>query len=274
MTSSPQPYLPLYVGEILAATATWDGEARALFMLLLALSWSCGPLPTDPARLAKISGYDPERFAQLWETVSRQFTSSKSGLANQRLEELRQHASRLHAQRIEASRRGVEARANASLELPLGPPLDVSDGQPPDKPNGQPHGEPSDVPFRAGQGRVASARDSEDRISRAREATFEFHQAVLQAYHEICVDLPRVKVWSIKRRQALNARIKERVADKKPAAELSYWRTLFAEVAKSDFLCGRKVNSDFRADLEWLLRPENFIKVIEGKYTNRRSNGR
>jgi hypothetical protein len=38
-------------------------------------------------------------------------------------------------------------------------------------------------------------------------------------------------------------------------------------VAESDLLCGRK--GEWRADLEWLLRPENFLKVIEGRYAPR-----
>ena len=41
----------------------------------------------------------------------------------------------------------------------------------------------------------------------------------------------------------------------------------FEKVAASEFLCGRSV--DFTADLEWLLRPENFLKTIEGRYDKR-----
>jgi hypothetical protein len=96
-----------------------------------------------------------------------------------------------------------------------------------------------------------------------------FHQEVIAAYHELLPDLPRVKVWSAKRQRALDARIRERRGEGKPADTVGYWRQYFGQVANSDFLCGRG-RSDFCADLEWLLRPENFTKVIEGRYSNRR----
>lgn len=92
----------------------------------------------------------------------------------------------------------------------------------------------------------------------------EFHDGVIAAYHATLPNLPAVKVWSKQRAGALNARIRERLRDGKPADTPDYWRRLFEQVAASDFLTGRK--TDFRADLEWLLRPENFAKVIEGRY--------
>ncbi len=96
---------------------------------------------------------------------------------------------------------------------------------------------------------------------------------MIEAYHDALPELPRVKAWSKPRRQSLDARIRERISDGKPADSLDYWRQFFTQVSTSDFLCGRS-KADFRADLEWLLRPENFLKTIEGKYVNRAgSNG-
>jgi hypothetical protein len=53
---------------------------------------------------------------------------------------------------------------------------------------------------------------------------------------------------------------------------LRWWGEFFGYVAKSDFLMGRSQPRDrepFECDLEWLVRPKNFVKVIEGKYENR-----
>jgi hypothetical protein len=100
-----------------------------------------------------------------------------------------------------------------------------------------------------------------------------FHDEVIAAYHELCPDLPRVKVWSDKRRRSLNARIREHCARGKPADSIEYWRSLFREVAQSDFLCGR-TKDPFRCSLGWiLLSQDNFAKVIEGNYSNRHGNG-
>lgn len=113
---------------------------------------------------------------------------------------------------------------------------------------------------------------SEDRDSRPQRRTGnEFHCQIIAAYHEVLPDLPRVKVWTRRRAQALDARIRERCKDGKPADTIGYWRSLFEQVAASPFLCGR--STDFRAHLEWLIKPENFAKVIEGRYAATRSNG-
>jgi hypothetical protein len=141
---------------------------------------------------------------------------------------------------------------------------------------------PSDADADADADVEKKAGDSLAGISRPRERPpyerKEFHQRVITVYHEEAPDLPPVKAWPRHRAGALSARIRERCRDGKPADTIDYWREFFQTVAASDFLCGRAASRDgrapFRADLEWLLRPENFAKVIEGRYTVRRgSNG-
>jgi hypothetical protein len=95
-----------------------------------------------------------------------------------------------------------------------------------------------------------------------------FHDAVIAAYHELLPGLPTVKRWTDKRRGMLEARIRESCKLGKSADSIEYWRTFFGQVADSDFLCGRQTK--WRADLEWLIKSENFVKVIENKYENRR----
>jgi hypothetical protein len=106
------------------------------------------------------------------------------------------------------------------------------------------------------------------RVKHAMPKTPVFHQEVINAYHEICPDLPQIKSWTDGRRASLDARIAERTASSKPADSIGYWREFFVKVASSDFLCGR--SGDWRADLAWLLKPENFAKTIEGRYDRAR----
>jgi hypothetical protein len=51
---------------------------------------------------------------------------------------------------------------------------------------------------------------------------------------------------------------------------LEFFDSYFQKVAESKFLIGsadgRNGKVPFRADFEWLLRPNNFAKVLEGKY--------
>lgn len=96
------------------------------------------------------------------------------------------------------------------------------------------------------------------------------HEAIIALYHEILPMLPKVKAWGEPRRAMLRARWRE----DKSRQDLAWWRGYFARVAESDFLCGRcPPRSDgrppFEADLEWLIKPANFVKVLEGRYRNR-----
>jgi hypothetical protein len=94
----------------------------------------------------------------------------------------------------------------------------------------------------------------------------EFHEAVVTLYRELCPMLPQIQVWTRRRQELLEARIQERCAAGKPADTAQYWRGFFENVAASDFLSGRETK--WHADFQWLLEPEPFLKVIEGKYKN------
>jgi hypothetical protein len=94
----------------------------------------------------------------------------------------------------------------------------------------------------------------------------ELHQKIIDAYHETCPTLPAIKTWPERRAKKLARCISERVGEGKPAGTVEYWQALFRKVAASDFLCGRK--TDWRADLEWLLEPKHFAKLIEGGFDN------
>lgn len=100
-----------------------------------------------------------------------------------------------------------------------------------------------------------------------------FHQQIIDAYRRICPHLPDVKTWPKHRRETLDARIQERCEDGKAADTIAWWECFFETVASSDFLSGRTKEPFAGTSIDWLLGPKNFPKVIEGNYTNRKSNG-
>lgn len=107
---STQPFLPLFFGDLLAATPTWEGEARALYVLLLAYQWTAGPLPTDPKTIARMCQYDTKTFNRLWSTVGKKFVESDDGLVNPRLEEHRVKAKEIAEKRANAGAKGAAKR--------------------------------------------------------------------------------------------------------------------------------------------------------------------
>lgn len=106
------------------------------------------------------------------------------------------------------------------------------------------------------------------------------HQKIIALYHEILPDSPRIIEWNDTRAGYMRSRWREK---SKPSGShlgyetldegLAFWRRYFQWCAQSDFLTGRSEGKDgkppFVADLEWLIRPTNFAKVIEGRYHNR-----
>lgn len=91
------------------------------------------------------------------------------------------------------------------------------------------------------------------------------YQKILDLYHKYCNMLPRVRVLNDLRKKYLRARWKE-------FPDLKFWEEFFKRVANSKFLTGRVEYGSrppFIADFEWLIRPTNFVKVLEGRYDNR-----
>ena len=88
-------------------------------------------------------------------------------------------------------------------------------------------------------------------------------------------DLRRVEVWNDARKGYLRQRWREVALELSSEQQVTeevmsdYWARLFNYVGESKFLMG-KVNDKsgrvFTADLEWILKPSNFAKIVEGKY--------
>ena len=86
------------------------------------------------------------------------------------------------------------------------------------------------------------------------------YQGVLDAYHECCPSFPTVIKLTETRKRAIKARLKDYGLDEIKRA--------FSLAGQSDFLKG---SSGWQASFDWLMKPANMTKVLEGNYTNRAS---
>ena len=86
------------------------------------------------------------------------------------------------------------------------------------------------------------------------------YQGVLDAYHECCPSFPAVIKLTEARKRAIKARLKDYGLDEIKRA--------FSLAGQSDFLKG---SSGWQASFDWLMKPANMTKVLEGNYTNRAS---
>ena len=101
------------------------------------------------------------------------------------------------------------------------------------------------------------------------------HLAVLALWGECLPALPQHNpgMWRGARADHLRARWRETAASDGWVTEedgLNYFRRLFGYISRSAFLTGRAKSQDgrppFVAELAWIVCPENWAKVHEGKY--------
>lgn len=88
------------------------------------------------------------------------------------------------------------------------------------------------------------------------------YSVVSQAFRDNLAALPQPRDMTEKRKKAVRAIIKRGGR----YAEPDFFAKFFGYVAKSDFLMGRGVKPWHGCCFDWLLKPENFQKIIEGNY--------
>ena len=86
------------------------------------------------------------------------------------------------------------------------------------------------------------------------------YQAIINLYHTILPELPKVINLTDKRKAA----IRTCANTKATYSSLEFWQAYFDAVKKSDWLMGRA--KEWKADIDFLTRHSSFIKIIEGSY--------
>lgn len=92
------------------------------------------------------------------------------------------------------------------------------------------------------------------------------HREIIALYHQHLPMGTQVRVWNGTRAKHLQARWRE----DRNRQSLGWWERFFKYIAESEFLTGQTQpapgRDPFVVSLDWLVSPQNFAKVIEGKY--------
>ncbi len=88
------------------------------------------------------------------------------------------------------------------------------------------------------------------------------HQDIVDFYNSECKSLPPVKVLTPKRKQTITARVREH------GQEAVF--EMLKKAGRSCFLAGQNKDG-WVASFDWIFRPNNFVKVLEGNYDDKLS---
>ena len=83
----------------------------------------------------------------------------------------------------------------------------------------------------------------------------------MQLYNEICVSFSKIQKIDGARRKAVAARFKT-------YPNIETFETLFRKTEASSFMKGKN-DRNWRADFDWIMKPTNMCKVLEGKYDDK-----
>ena len=91
------------------------------------------------------------------------------------------------------------------------------------------------------------------------------YQAIVDVYHEVLPELPRVRILTDARRKAIRSRLRSD-ADRR---DLEWWRRYFLAVRPCRFLFGAN-NRNWTASFDFLISQKGMAGVLEGKYADRK----
>ncbi len=186
--------------------------------------------------------------------------NSKGEWTNKRVEQEIRKFRKKKSAAIAAGRASGKARQNAASERPLNDRstnVEPTNNQEPITKNQEP-----------------ITKNQEDKISAKADSCFpeEKHskvngcpyQKIVELYHEKLPMLPRVTRLTDNRRASMRARWNNELPN------LETWEKYFSAVARSKFLTGqvepRPNSRPFLANIDWLTKPSNLVKIEEGKY--------
>ena len=87
---------------------------------------------------------------------------------------------------------------------------------------------------------------------------------IMDLYHKILPELPRISKWTPERLKKLLAFQKSDPKRQEP----EWWQKYFEAVRESSFLLGKGPRG-WRANIDWLLKEGNFLKVKEGHHADK-----
>ena len=111
-----------------------------------------------------------------------------------------------------------------------------------------------DTQVRLGKDRLGKDRLDENVIVEEESERMDYKK-VTELYHEHCPKLPKIREMTSARKKTIKA-----------WGSIEEITEVFIKAGKSDFLNGDN-DRKWKADFDWVIKPTNRVKILEGKYT-------
>lgn len=255
-------HFPFQYKEWLVSTSDWDADIRGWYINLLCHQADKGMLPDDDESLAVLAGVKFSQYARfknvLKATLKAKFQANAQGmLVNLKLDEL------LHERKEYLNTKSKSGVIGGLIKKGRVLYPNFEDW------------ETVAEQLLACDLHDMSMEDKEDLLKAKVQANIKAKgkpsidsdsidnnkiKKVVELYHHFCPTLPRVKELSKTRHATIKARIKEH--------GIKNITEVLQAAGQSQFLTGQNKES-WTATFDWLLKPSNLIKVLEGNYKNK-----
>lgn len=243
---SSTPFIQLYVGDYLADTLDLTTEQHGAYLLILMTMWQHdGKLPNDPVKLARISRMTTTKFRPVWGEISRFFLVEDDKITNPRLTKERKKAAEKSTKRAAAGRAGGQAKALKDNEARLANAMPLPQ-----------HSSDTRVQKEEEDTNVSMSGAAHRPLDDISKAVHDYNDAAQRAKWPVVTKLTDA------RRRALRSRLRD-------CGGNDGWKAAISRAEASDFLCGRSANPWTGFGFDWIAKPTNFTKLIEGNYDNR-----
>ncbi len=245
------PYFPMYPTDFEADTSHLTLAEDGAYNRLLRLMWmtpGC-TLPANDKWLMRRLRVDANTFDEVVRVVINEFFTVKNGrLSNAKLSRIFAETSAAHQKRVMAGSKGGSAKSLKTLAA-ASSNAQAMPKQPEPEPEPKIRKETTSVV-------LAKPHLNVDNIS---EAVTCYNDAADRA------GWPKMQKLSPSRRQALNGRLRD-------ADGISGWEYALNKAEASSFLTGR-TSKPFLASFDFITKSANFIKIMEGNYDDKPTNG-
>ena len=244
-------YYQFHIGDFRGATMHLSNDEELAYRRLLDWYYDTeSPIPLETQMVSRRLRIGIESVASVLRDF---FVETEKGWVHERCEiEISKYHNRTEKNR-ENGRKGGRPRAAAVLkENPVGF-QSVPSGNPYEseqKPNQEPITNNQEPKSKSSCDQQAGSRERID------------YECVFEAYARNLPKLPQVRIKDDARKRA----IKTIVGMDKKFAEPDFFDRYFAYVEKSDFLMGRNERAWKGCCFDWLMKPANLKKIIEGNY--------